>query len=403
MLRAVKIGVQAMLYLLGFASVTVCSFAAGCSRYNPVEHVHAVINQALGVAPLGHADDHSAAMEAVQTRLVGQTFSGAPVDLTAMPLDRLRSWLPFEFVELCNPSTAKVRLDELRKLPFQLTPLLLQLRTSFTLTNHLPPITLGQLEMAGTNLHVFSRYATHFISDGSEVCGGSPRGGMLTNSERLLLHCAPIPCCATKMPQLAPAFLAGVDAQRLRGEGDHYRTFAELQALLREDEAVSVPTVRLQDGAVVLQERRLKEVLQRNPDAFRPHEVLRCVASVRYPADDRVTTRPLKAAELKLLSSMLLLPPSRITAELQQFQSAGRTRGKLTDPEAGMTAESMCRQCSAERLRRWAGERGLFPFNVLRFKRKIDIATVIVAHLAAAPDAGAPRLQLAQALDLSGS
>ncbi|OGO37521.1 MAG: hypothetical protein A2W35_02670 [Chloroflexi bacterium RBG_16_57_11] len=384
MLRAVKIAMQVILYLLGFASVTVCSFAAGCSRYNPVEHVHAVVNQALGIAPLGHADDPHTAMESVVTRLVGQTFSGAAVELKAMRLGRLHSWLPSEFVELCNPVTSKLRLQQLRLLPFVLTPLLEQLRASLNVGNVLPTVTLGQLEAAGTGAHVNSRYVSHFVSDGSAVCGGAPRGGVLTVEERLLLHCAPIPCFATKTPQLAQTMFTAGDALRLRGEGDHYRTFAELQALLREDESVRVPTVRLQDGAVMLEERRLKEVIRSNPDAFRPHEVLRCVASVRYPADDRVTTRPLKAAELKLLSDVLMLPASRIAAELQLFQRAGRSRSKLSDPNATMTVEVMCRQCSAERLRHWAGQHGLFPLGELKSKRKLELAAAIVAHLTGA-------------------
>ena len=101
-----------------------------------------------------------------------------------------------------------------------------------------------------------------------------------------------------------------------------------------------------------------------------------------YPADD-TPTRSITAPELKLLAQYLMLPAARITAELQRLQAASRSRHKLGEPTACMTAAEMNKACSAERLREWAVERGLFTRSELKELRKLAVVAAVVEHLRA--------------------
>ena len=130
----------------------------------------------------------------------------------------------------------------------------------------------------------------------------------------------------------------------------------------------------------MLVSRTLADVLLADPDAFRPSEVLQRVAAVRYPADD-TPTRPLTAQELKLLAQYLMLPAARITAELLRIQAASRSRHKLGEPAAGMTAAEMDKACSSKRLREWAVERGLFTRGELKELRKPAVVAAVVEFL----------------------
>jgi hypothetical protein len=427
-------------WLLSLRALSIVTYAGGNSCLSPAERPHAVFGRAVAGFPIGHVDEPAKALDEVcyrfsflfffflftfflffvvvcQRRSVAfvfacfrffffsfsffllaqckrrvelRTFSGSKLVAETLPPGEWSLWLPPCFAEFINPRTSAARVRELSDTVVQLPVALLSLLSSF----HLPTphhLTFGALETASTAPHScinVSKYCVDFFSCNNAHCGcgGQPRGGMLSSSDRALL------CFPLSLPLLAgqsPEHLHYVDYERcvrLARRTEHtqlqQRVLVDEQPVMSARDALYVADFCCPTGVAktVVRERRL--LLPTSVCSFSGGFFFCCCAArssvpphsfFHFNLRARLSLAQTSAVELaavpheqlRLLAQQCCVGVKELreallhqaTVTINRANAGRRRRVNPQQLTTDMSAADIHQQCTAEFLRAWLQQR----------------------------------------------